>query len=115
MFMGTQINRRVDDSQVLAQLNQKLDELVKRGEAIKVTDQTSDILAKQFKVEVKSYEKAVDLFSDGDIQDAKERLSKFQTAKKMLLNPAMQILETVERGRKAWEEIERQRTEAVQR
>ncbi len=101
--------------EMLQQLNERVAALVKRGESIDVKDQASDVLAKQFKVEVKSYEKAVELYADGDIQEVKERLSTLQTAKKMLLAPVLAILETVERGRKAWEEQERQRTEAIQR
>src|SRR6266851_4846159 len=101
--------------EILQQLNERVAALVKHGESIDVKDQASDVLAKQFKVEVKSYEKAVDLYADADIQDVKERLSTLQTAKKMLLAPVLAVFETVERRRKAWEEQERQRTEAIQR
>ncbi len=101
--------------EVLGQLNERVAALVKRGEAIQVTDQASDVLAKQFKVEVKSYEKAVELYADGDIQDAKERLSTLQTAKKMLLAPVLEVFETVEKRRKLWEEEERKKAEAEQR
>jgi hypothetical protein len=101
--------------EILQQLNERVAALVRRGESIDVKDQASDVLAKQFKVEVKSYEKAVELYADGDIQEVKERLSSLQTAKKMLLAPVLAILETVERRRKAWEEEERRKAEAEQR
>src|SRR6266851_2974092 len=90
--------------EILQQLNERVAALVKHGESIDVKDQASDVLAKQFKVEVKSYEKAVDLYADADIQDVKERLSTLQTAKKMLLAPVLAVFETVERRRKAAEE-----------
>jgi hypothetical protein len=101
--------------QMIERLNEKLGALVKRGEAINVTDQASDVLAKQYKVEIRSYEKAVDLYADGDIYEVKERLTNLQTAKKMLLAPALAVLELVEKSRKKWEEEERKKAEADER
>lgn len=114
--MATQVGEIVRAREgALTQLNETLAALIQRGGGIQVKDAASDLEAKQFKVEVKSYEKAVDLFTDGDIQDAKERLSKLQAAKKMLLAPLEAIAETVERKRRTWEEDERRRAEAEQR
>lgn len=101
--------------EALQQLNEKLAALIKRGEAIEVKDAGTCIAAKEFKVECRSYEKAVELATDGDIQDAKERLTKLQNAKKMLLLPMQTALGAVERRRRMWEEDERRRAEAEQR
>jgi hypothetical protein len=105
----------VHKDEALQRLNERVEQLVKAGEAIQVTDLSSDVAAKQFKVQVKSYETAVNLYADADIQDAKERLSTLQTAKKMLMAPVLAVLESVERKRKAWEEDERRKAEAEQR
>lgn len=114
--MATQVAEIVKGREgALTQLNETLAALIQRGGGMEVKDAASDLEAKQFKVEVKSYEKAVDLFADGDIQDAKERLSKLQGAKKMLLAPLQSVLEVVERKRRTWEEDERRKAEAEQR
>lgn len=105
----------VKPEEALEQLNQKLAALIKRGEDIEVKDAASDLEAKQFRVEVQSYAKAVDLYADADIQDAKERLSKLQAAKKMLLAPIQTVLDAVDRRRRQWEEDERKRAEVEQR
>jgi hypothetical protein len=105
----------VSKQETLARLNEKVGELIATGEKITVTDAASCLWAKQFSVSVKSYQKAVDLYADGDIQDAKERLSTLQAAKKMLLAPVVAIFEAVETKRKRWEEDERRKAEAEQR
>src|SRR6516164_11053791 len=96
----------------LAALNQKMSALVAKGEAIKVCDQTTDLDAKQFELEVKSYEKAVDLYADADIQDATERLNRLRIAKMKLLQPLVLVRDKVRGSRKAWEEAERRAAEA---
>ena len=101
--------------EALDKLNQKVGELIASGQKIEVKDAATCLEAKQFSIEVKSYQKAVELYADGDIQDAKERLSTLQAAKKMLLAPVVAILEAVETKRKRWEEEERQKAEAEQR
>lgn len=105
----------VTSTEALVALNQKLSALIEKGQGIEIVDATSCLAAKQFQVEVKSYSKAVDLYADGDIQDAKERLTKLQAAKKMLLNPIETVLAIVDRKRRTWEEDERRRAEAEQR
>lgn len=105
----------VPKNESLAKLNQKVGELIALGEKIEVRDATSCLEAKQFSIQVKSYQKAVDLYADGDIQDAKERLSGLQAGKKMLLAPVVAILEAVDTKRKRWEEDERRKAEAEQR
>jgi hypothetical protein len=113
--MATQVAEIVKANEhAIEQLNQKLGELIERGKSIDVRDQATCLEAKQFRVEAKSYEKAVDLYADGDIQDAKERLTKLQAAKKMLLAPLVAVLEDVERNRRTWEEDERRKAEAEQ-
>jgi hypothetical protein len=96
----------------LAALNQKMALLVAKGEAIKVCDQATDLDAKQFELEVKSYEKAVDLYADADIQDATERLNRLRIAKMKLLQPLVLVRDKVRGIRKAWEEAERRAAEA---
>lgn len=110
--MATQL---VSANSQLEQLNEKLAALVNRGNSLQVKDAETCIAAKEFKVECKSYEKAVELATDGEIQDAKERLTKLQNAKKMLLLPMQTALDAVERRRRTWEEDERRRAEAEQR
>ena len=99
---------KLSEEEALAKLNQQVAALVAKGRSIEVIDPATDLQAKQFRVECKSYEKAVDLFCDGDIQDATERVAKLRTAKKELLLPMEIILEAVDNNRKAWEEKERQ-------
>jgi len=91
----------------LAALNQKMSALVAKGESLKVCDQATDLDAKQFELEVKSYEKAVDLYADADIQDATERLNRLRIAKMKLLQPLVLVRDKVRGIRKAWEEAER--------
>src|SRR6516165_12039978 len=79
----------------LAALNQKMALLVAKGESIKVCDQATDLDAKQFELEVKSYEKAVDLYADADIQDATERLNRLRIAKMKLLQPLVLVRDKV--------------------
>lgn len=105
----------VPKNESLAKLNQKVGELIALGEKIEVRDAASCLEAKQFSIQVKSYQKAVDLYADGDIQDAKERLSGLQAGKKMLLAPVVAILEAVDTKRKRWEEDERRKAEAETR
>ena len=95
----------------LAALNQKMALLVAKGEAIKVCDQATDLDAKQFELEVKSYEKAVDLYADADIQDATERLNRLRIAKMKLLQPLVLVRDKVRGIRRAWEEAERRAAE----
>ena len=95
----------------LAALNQKMSALVAKGESLKVCDQTTDLDAKQFELEVKSYEKAVDLYADADIQDATERLNRLRIAKMKLLQPLVLVRDKVRGIRKAWEEAERRAAE----
>jgi hypothetical protein len=101
----------VQGQEALERLNQRVGELIALGEKIEVKDAVSCLEAKQFSIQVKSYQKSVDLYADGDIQNAKERLSTLQAAKKMLLAPVAIISEAVEMKRKRWEESERLRTE----
>lgn len=102
----------VPREEALARLNEKVGELIALGEKIEVKDAESCLRAKQYSVSVKSYFKSVDLYADGDIQDAKERLSTLQAAKKMLLAPVVAVFEAVEKKRKEWEESERKAAEA---
>jgi hypothetical protein len=99
----------------LTALNQKMSALVAKGESIKVCDQMTDLDAKQFELEVKSYEKAVDLYADGDIQDATERLNRLRIAKMKLLQPLVLVRDKVRGIRKAWEEGERRAAEAEEK
>jgi len=96
----------------LATLNQKMALLVAKGESLKVCDQATDLDAKQFELEVKSYEKAVDLYADADIQDATERLNRLRIAKMKLLQPLVLVRDKVKNIRRAWEEAERRAAEA---
>ena len=105
----------VPKQEALEKLNRKVGELIALGEKIEVKDAATCLEAKQFSIQIKSYQKAVDLYADGDIQDAKERLSTLQGAKKMLLAPVVAISEAVETKRKRWEEDERRKAEAEQR
>lgn len=102
----------VPREEALARLNEKVGELIALGEKIEVRDAETCLWAKQYSVSVKSYFKSVDLYADGDIQDAKERLSTLQAAKKMLLAPVVAVFEAVEKKRKEWEESERKAAEA---
>jgi hypothetical protein len=102
-------------NEALAKLTDRMTELVKKGEAIQVADASSCLAAKEFKVECKSYEQAVNLYADADIQNVKERLAHLQTGKKQLLAPIQSVLETVEGRRKRWEEDERRKAEAEAR
>ena len=95
----------------LTALNQKMSALVAKGESLKVCDQATDLDAKQFELEVKSYEKAVDLYADADIQDATERLNRLRIAKMKLLQPLVLVRDKVRGIRKAWEEAERKAAE----
>lgn len=95
----------------LIALNEKLTLLVKRGEGIEVKDASGDLQAKQFEIEAKSFFKAVDLYTDAEITDANERLSKLRIAKKLLLAPLEAVYERVRTIRKQWEEAERQAAE----
>jgi len=95
----------------LAALNQKMSALVAKGESLKVCDQATDLDAKQFELEVKSYEKAVDLYADADIQNATERLNRLRIAKMKLLQPLVLVRDKVRGIRKAWEEAERRAAE----
>jgi hypothetical protein len=99
----------------LTALNQKMSALVAKGESLKVCDQTTDLDAKQFELEVKSYEKAVDLYADADIQDATERLNRLRIAKMKLLQPLVLVRDKVRGIRKAWEEAERRAAEAEEK
>jgi hypothetical protein len=98
----------------LEKLNAALSALVARGEGIEVSDQRTDLQAKEFEIECKSYEKAVDLFADGEIQDLRERTSKAVAAKKALLSPMLRVFEMVKSSRRRWEEAERVATEKEQ-
>src|SRR6516164_4542277 len=99
----------------LTALNQKMALLVAKGESLKVCDQMTDLDAKQFELEVKSYEKAVDLYADADIQDATERLNRLRGAKMRLLHPLIVVRDKVRGIRKAWEEAERRAAEAEEK
>jgi colicin import membrane protein len=101
--------------QAVIQLVERVDQLVKKGEAIQVSDASTCLAAKEFKVECKSYEQAVNLYTDSNIQNAKERLAHLQTGKKQLLAPMQSILDTVESRRRRWEEEERRKAEAEAR
>src|ERR1700746_2156692 len=101
-------------TEILKDLNLRLELLVSKGKSINVTDPQSDLEAKEFRVECKSYEKAVDLFCDGDITDLSERLTKLRKAKKELLLPMEVILTAVDNMRKPWEENERKAAEKEQ-
>jgi len=108
----TQHNERMKQ---VEKLNEHLAVLVKRGEAIHVTDQATDLQAKQYEIECTSYEKAVDVYADPDIADARERLSGLQAAKKMLLAPVLTVMGVVRSQRRLWEEQERQAAEREQK
>jgi len=112
--LGQDLTPLLQQSIDLAALNQKMSALVAKGEAIKVCDQTTDLDAKQFELEVKSYEKAVDLYADADIQDATERLNRLRIAKMKLIQPLVLVRDKVRGIRKAWEERERRAAEEEQ-
>jgi hypothetical protein len=91
----------------LEKLDAALSVLVARGESIEVSDQLTDLQAKEFEVECKSYEKAVDLFSDPEITELRERTTHLVSAKKSLLAPMLRVFELVKGKRRKWEEAER--------
>lgn len=91
----------------LDKLNEAVSVLVAKGESIDVCDASTDLVAKQFLVECKSYEKAVDLFSDPEITDLRERTSRLVAAKKSLLAPMLRVFEMVKGRSRVWEEAER--------
>lgn len=95
----------------LEKLDKALSVLVARGEGIEVSDQLTDLAAKEFEVECKSYEKAVDLFADPDITELRERVTHLVSAKKALLAPMLRVFELVKTKRRAWEEAERKAAE----
>jgi hypothetical protein len=91
----------------LEKLSTALEALVSRGETIEVSDQVTDLRAKEFEVECKSYEKAVDLFADPEITELRERTTHAVSAKKALLAPMLRVFEMVRTKRRQWEEAER--------
>jgi hypothetical protein len=105
---------KVDPQEAVERLNERLSELIKKGEAIKVSDAKSCLEAKMYEVEVKSYYSAVDEYANPDINDADERLKRLRAAKKMLLAPLDAVLATVKGIRKYWEEQERVASEKEQ-
>jgi hypothetical protein len=91
----------------LEKLSATLEKLVARGDSIEVRDPLTDLQAKEFEVECKSYEKAVDLFTDPEITELRERVTHAVSAKKALMAPMLRVFELVRTKRRAWEESER--------
>jgi hypothetical protein len=110
--METQI---VNSSAALAALQKKLEELKGRAESLVVRGPDDVILAKNLKLDIGAYVKAVKFQTGPDIETKKEELRALQSQEKMLLAPAEQILEIEEGKRKAWENEERRKAEEEQR
>ena len=111
----TQVVTDTEKLKYVDELNERIAALVERGEGIRVVDAATDLEAKQFELDCKGYEKAVDLYADADIQEARERASKLVAAKKMLLDPILKILGRVKSQRRWWEEQERAAAEKEQK
>lgn len=99
----------------LTKLNQAVAALVAKGESIEVSDASTCLDAKQFELNCKEYEKAVDLYTDADITAKQAELNQLRIAKKRLLDPMQNVKALVQGRRKHWEELERRNAEAEQR
>ena len=91
----------------LAQLNEKLEGLKQRAEQLVVENAADIITAKNLKLDINAYIKAVEFQTGPEIEIAKERLRRLKEQQAMLMKPAEDILETSEAKRKAWENEER--------
>jgi hypothetical protein len=105
----------VKGSAALDALQKKLQVLKDRADALVVKDQEGCILAKNVKLDIQAYMKAVKFETGPDIEVAKERLRALQAQEKMLLSPAELMLETADNKRKSWEEEERRKAAEEQR
>jgi hypothetical protein len=101
----------VKGNAALEALQQKLGALKGRAESLIVKDQETCIVAKQLKLDIQAYQKAVKFQTGPDIEIKKEELRALQSQEKMLLAPAETILEISERKRRDWENEERRLAE----
>jgi hypothetical protein len=97
----------IKSNPALEQLQVKLQGLKDRAESLEIKDGDGIILAKNLKLDIQSYLKAVKFQTGPEIEIAKEHLRKLQAQETMLLTPGNQILEISEKKRKDWENEER--------
>ena len=102
-------------SAALDALQKKLQGLKDRADSLVVADQNGCIAAKNLKLDIQAYMKAVKFETGPDIESAKEELRRLQAQEKMLLAPAEAMLEVSESKRKTWENEERRKAEEEQR
>jgi hypothetical protein len=105
----------VKSSAALDALQKKLQVLKDRADSLVVRDQEGCIVAKNLKLDIQAYAKAVKFETGPEIEIAKERLRALQSQEKMLLAPAESMLETADSKRKSWEEEERRKAAEEQR
>jgi hypothetical protein len=105
----------VKGSAALDALQKKLQVLKDRADSLVVRDQEGCIVAKNLKLDIQAYAKAVKFETGPEIEIAKERLRALQSQEKMLLAPAESMLETADNKRKSWEEEERRKAAEEQR
>lgn len=102
-------------SAALDALQKKLQGLKDRADSLVVSDQNGCIVAKNLKLDIQAFVKAVKFQTGPDIEIKKGELRQLQEQEKMLLAPAEAMLETSERKRRDWENEERRKAEEEQR
>ena len=102
-------------SAALDALQKKLQGLKDRADSLVVADQSGCIAAKNLKLDIQAYMKAVKFETGPEIEIKKGELRQIQEQEKMLLAPAEAMLETSESKRKTWENEERRKAEEEQR
>ena len=102
-------------SAALDALQKKLQGLKDRADTLVVSDQAGCIQAKNLKLDIQAYAKAVIFETGPEIEIKKGELRQLQETQKMLLAPAEAMLEVSERKRKDWENEERRKAEEEQR
>lgn len=102
-------------SAALDALQKKLQGLKDRADSLVVSDQNGCIVAKNLKLDIQAFVKAVKFQTGPDIEIKKGELRQLQEQEKMLLAPAEAMLETSERKRKEWENEERWKAEVEQK
>jgi hypothetical protein len=112
MSTQTQI---IHGSAALDALQRKLQGLKDRADSLVVSDQAGCIAAKNLKLDIQAYMKAVKFETGPEIEIKKGELRQLQEQEKMLLAPAEAMLETSESKRKTWENEERRKAEEEQR
>ena len=83
-------------SAALDALQKKLQGLKDRADSLHVTDQQTCIVAKNLKLDIQAFVKAVKYQTGPDIEIKKGELRQLQEQEKMLLAPAEAMLETSE-------------------